>query len=155
MSTLNIHHQGITLEWIIEEPAVAEKVMITLWAMIADSGAIPAGPQRERSRPTRRRTITPEFLAEVAEVYRAAPDNAKRRAVREAFGVSDGVAGNYINQARHRGILEPSTTHGLGGRKPRPDAQSGIWAATLTDVMENSSDQFGESSSPALRARLM
>ena len=134
MSTINIHHQGITLEWIIKEPAVAEKVMSTLWAMITDSGAIPADPKRKRFRPTRRRTITPEFLAEVAEVYRAAPDNAKTRAVREAFEVSQPTAGNYINQARQRGILEPSTTHGLGGRKPR--IKSSVWSATLSDGVE-------------------
>ena len=132
MSTINIHHQGITLEWIIKEPAVAEKVMSTLWAMITDSGAIPADSKRKRHKP--RRTITPEFLAEVAEVYRAAPDNAKMRAVREAFEVSQPTAGNYINQARQRGILEPSTTHGLGGRKPR--IESSVWSATLTDGVE-------------------
>jgi len=127
MSTINIQHQGITLEWVIRDPNVADKVVSALWALITESGAIPSEWQgmapfaaKHKHTPTRRRNnkITPEFLAQVAELYREAPINAKMRAVRETLGVSGPTASNYVYQARQHGLLEPSTTHGLGGRKP-------------------------------------
>ena len=130
MSTINIHHQGITLEWVIKDPAVAEKVMSALWAMITDSGAVPAAPTPVRRPRQAYRRITPEFLAEVARVYEAAPNNGKSRAVREAFGVSQPAASNSIQQARQLGLLGPSTTHSLNGRIPR------TVESTLTDGVE-------------------
>lgn len=138
MSTINIQHQGITLEWVIKDPNVADKVVSALWALITDSGAIPAewqgmtpfATKRKYNRPPRRNKITPEFLAEVAELYRKAPENAKMRTVRETLAVSSPTASNYVYQARQHGLLEPSTTHGIGGRKPR------LAEATLTDGVE-------------------
>ena len=136
VSTISIQHQGITLEWVIKDPNVADKVVSALWAMIGNSGAVPIDAQTQSLPPKRRWKITPEFLAEVADLYRAAPENGKMRAVREKLNVSAPTASNYVYQARQPGLLEPSPTHGVGGRKPR--AESGVWSATLTDVMENS-----------------
>lgn len=134
MSTINIQHQGITLEWVIKDPNVADKVVSALWALIGNSGAIPVDAQPQPGSTKRRWKITPEFLAEVADMYRAAPENAKMRTIREKLGVSAPTASNYIYQARQHGLLEPSTTHGIGGRKPR--IESSVWSATLTDGVE-------------------
>lgn len=57
------------------------------------------------------RTITPEFLAEVAEVYRANLKTGPTKAVRERFFVSERQASNYVRAARDLGLL-PETTKG-------------------------------------------
>jgi hypothetical protein len=131
MSTINIHHQGITLEWVIKDPAAADRAVATLWALITDSGAVPAAVvPAQKNKSTRRRAITTALLTEVAQTYRAAPDSGKMRAIRDTFDVSQPTATSWVYRARQEGLLEPSATHGLDGRKPR------IADAILTDGVE-------------------
>lgn len=64
-------------------------------------------------RMSRRRTrkITPDFLAEVARVYRDHIADTPTKAVSEAFDVSTRMASVYVRQARDLGLL-PQTTRG-------------------------------------------
>ncbi|BBZ74138.1 DUF6214 family protein [Mycobacterium paraseoulense] len=56
-------------------------------------------------RMTSRRKITPEFLARVAEIHRAAPEGGRLAAVTAAFGASERQAWRYIAQAREAGLI--------------------------------------------------
>lgn len=60
----------------------------------------------------RHAVVTLELLGEVADVYRAAPDGAKTRAVAEFLGVGATSAGTYLTRARKAGLLEPSARMG-------------------------------------------
>jgi hypothetical protein len=55
------------------------------------------------------RKITPDFLREVAEVYKANLATGPTRAVRERFFVSERQAGGYVQRARRLGFLPPTT----------------------------------------------
>lgn len=70
----------------------------------AASEAVQAAAERTLS--SRRRRITPEFLAEVAEVYRGALDTgAPTVAVKDHFNVSHSTAARYVDKARKGGLL--------------------------------------------------
>lgn len=55
-----------------------------------------------------KRRVTPEFLREVAEVYKANMA-APTRAVRERFFVGERMASKYVQQARAAGLLPPTS----------------------------------------------
>ncbi|GGO83450.1 hypothetical protein [Nonomuraea cavernae] len=57
------------------------------------------------------RKITPEFLAEVARVYKDNAGKSPTVAVQRSFNVSPRMAGNYIRRARDLGML-PEVTDG-------------------------------------------
>lgn len=66
-------------------------------------------------RARRRNNITPDFLRDVARVYRANADSAPVEAVREAFGpMGHSTAARYVKLARDEGFL-PATTRGKAG----------------------------------------
>lgn len=56
-----------------------------------------------------KRRITSEFLRQVAGVYRDHIDNAPTEAVARAFGVKSRMASGYVQKARERGFLPPTT----------------------------------------------
>ena len=54
---------------------------------------------------TRRRTLTPDFWNQVAEVCKAAPERGRTKAVRAAFNVSQRQALRYVEEARKEGLI--------------------------------------------------
>ncbi|MEE6175631.1 hypothetical protein [Mycobacterium sp. 050134] len=52
-----------------------------------------------------RRKITPDFLCDVAEVHRAAPEGSRLAAVQAAFHVYERQALRYIAKARKEGLI--------------------------------------------------
>lgn len=57
-------------------------------------------------RATQRRKITPEFLGQVAEIHKAAPERGRLAAVKAAFKVKERQALRYIDQARRKGLID-------------------------------------------------
>ena len=55
------------------------------------------------------RSITPEFLKAVADVYRRNVDGAPTATVAKAFGVKRRMASQYVDRARQAGLLPPTT----------------------------------------------
>jgi hypothetical protein len=56
-----------------------------------------------------KRKITPEFLQQVAAVYRAHSGRKPTQMVARTFDVEHRQASNYVQLARERGFLAPST----------------------------------------------
>lgn len=56
-----------------------------------------------------KRRITTELLRQVADVYRANVDTAPTEAVARTFGVKPRMASTYVQKARERGFLPPTT----------------------------------------------
>jgi hypothetical protein len=56
-----------------------------------------------------KRSLTPAFLARVAEIYRANLADGPTRAVRATFMVSERTASDYVQRARRAGLLPPTT----------------------------------------------
>lgn len=71
-----------------------------------ESAAATAWPDAVRRRPLRR-DLTPDLLAEVAQVYRGASRNP-RAAVADHFGVSNPTASRWIAAARDADLLPPA-----------------------------------------------
>jgi hypothetical protein len=68
--------------------------------------------ERKRVRYVRagaRRTITDDLLRQVAEIYRANASDRPTEAVLVAFGTSPRTAARYVQQAREREFLPPTT----------------------------------------------
>jgi hypothetical protein len=65
----------------------------------------------------RRRTITDDFLGEVAAVYRNNLDNHPRDAVADHFTVSLSTAARYVKLARERGLLGKAPGPGKSGER--------------------------------------
>ncbi len=87
-----------------------EKGVITVgYTGETQAGAVSAMHDSRKGRGARR--ITPEFLTEVAEVYRAHFDDRPLKAVARAYGVQDRQASNYVERCRDEGLL-PKTTKG-------------------------------------------
>jgi len=63
--------------------------------------------ERKTGRP---RSVTPDFLREVAEVWSAAKElkEEPRAAVAERFGAAPSTAGRWVTKARDAGLLAPS-----------------------------------------------
>lgn len=61
--------------------------------------------------PRARRVMTPEFLQEVAKVYRENIDGKPTKAVGKTFNVQSRQASKYVDAARQRGYL-PKTVRG-------------------------------------------
>ena len=72
-----------------------------------------AALQRQRGR----RTVTPELLQQVADVYLAHVDGAPTEAVGKQFFVSKRQATNYIKAAERAGLLPPTTRGKKRGTK--------------------------------------
>ncbi|MGC5248183.1 hypothetical protein ACPXB3_14825 [Gordonia sp. DT219] len=68
----------------------------------------------ERARRGRRRSVTPELLAEVAQIYRANINDRPIQQIRRRFGVSERTAARYVQLCRpkHGGNLLPDTEPG-------------------------------------------
>lgn len=64
-----------------------------------------AAIQRMRAR----RRMTPAFLREVAETYRANLDSGPTKAVRHRYFLSERAASKYVQEARAAGFLPPTT----------------------------------------------
>jgi hypothetical protein len=56
-----------------------------------------------------KRSLTPAFLARVADIYRANLADGPTRAVRATFMVSERTASDYVQRARRAGLLPPTT----------------------------------------------
>lgn len=56
-----------------------------------------------------KRPVTAELLVQVANVYRANIDKAPTEAVARTFGVKSRMASNYVQRARERGLLPPTS----------------------------------------------
>jgi hypothetical protein len=80
---------------------------------VAEAGGFPTTVARRFVERQRRgpglRDITPELLQRVAEVYRANIDHATTLAVAKTFGVKSRMASTYVQRARERGYLPPTT----------------------------------------------
>ncbi len=73
---------------------------------------------RQQSRRSREaRVLSDDFLAQVADVYRAHPDRPTA-AVAEHFGKQHRTAAHYVNRARHRGHLGATTAGRKGEATP-------------------------------------
>ena len=59
--------------------------------------------------PREYRVITNDFLRSVGEVYRKNISHAPTKAVARAFGVKDRMASTYVDRARKKGYLPPTT----------------------------------------------
>jgi hypothetical protein len=81
----------------------------TTWSKPIDDGNAVADIRRAVS--GRPRTVTPERLRKVTEVYRQHFENRPTQAVARAFGVSHRTAARYVQQARSAGLL-PETEPG-------------------------------------------
>jgi hypothetical protein len=55
-----------------------------------------------------RRKVTPELLAEVAQLYRDYLDDGPWQAIQDRYGVSASTAGRYVLLARRAGLLPPT-----------------------------------------------
>ena len=55
-----------------------------------------------------RRKVTPEFLADVANLYREYLDDGPWQAIQDRYGVSASTAGRYVLLARRAGLLPPT-----------------------------------------------
>lgn len=85
-----------------------DKGVITVgYSNETQAGAVAALHDSRKGRGARR--ITPEFLAEVAEVYRAHFDDRPLKAVAMAYGVQDRQASNYVERCRDEGLLSKTT----------------------------------------------
>ena len=58
--------------------------------------------------PRTRRVMTPEFLQQVAEVYRENINGKPTKAVADTFNVQSRMASKYVDAARQRGLLPPT-----------------------------------------------
>jgi hypothetical protein len=56
-------------------------------------------------RVTRRRTVTPEILRQVADVHDSTPHGSRIEAIRDEFSVSERTALRYIAQAKQEGLI--------------------------------------------------
>lgn len=63
----------------------------------------------ERARAASRRSVTDDLLREVADVYRANVDGRPTEAVQRAFGVAHRTAAKYVQLARAKQLLPPTT----------------------------------------------
>ena len=102
---------------------VTDLVVSTIWSEKVPVGETPdvtvlrqskATARRfvDRQRlPRTRRVMTPEFLQEVARVYRENIDGNPTKAVEKTFNVRYRMAGKYVDAARQRG-LPPKTERG-------------------------------------------
>lgn len=78
---------------------------------------MPDEPDREtlgtvrKARASTRRTVTPEMLAKVADIYREHFDDRPTEAVQRAFGLTQRTAARYVQRCRAEGLL-PETTKG-------------------------------------------
>jgi hypothetical protein len=64
--------------------------------------------QRDRNRVRRatgRRTVTPEFLRQVADVHNSTAHGGRIEAIRDAFSVSERTALRYVAQAKQEGLI--------------------------------------------------
>jgi hypothetical protein len=62
--------------------------------------------RRNINRATSRRKVTPQFLRQVAKVYRGAVDGDRAESVSAAFGVTERQAWRYIAQAKESGYIK-------------------------------------------------
>lgn len=110
------------LRWATAQ-AVALKMAGQFVELSYTDGAKPVPPEEGRERiekamgdvwkaaaPRRRRIITAELLAEVAEVYRSAMKDGRppTAAVQEHFTVSHSTAARWVREARQQGQLGPA-----------------------------------------------
>ena len=65
----------------------------------------------------KRRTMTDEFLRDVARVYRSNLDNHPREAVADQFTVALSTASRYVKLARDRGLLGKAPGPGRAGER--------------------------------------
>jgi hypothetical protein len=56
-----------------------------------------------------KRAVTSQLLRQVADIYRANVDKAPTEAVARTFGVRSRMASTYVQRARERGFLPPTT----------------------------------------------
>ena len=103
---INPEHLGGLDRVLPEVLANAMARYVTGMTNALQDGQTVEGFHKQAHAPHRRRWITDELLAEVADVYRANPD-APTKAVREHFQISPANASRYVKQARERGLLEP------------------------------------------------
>jgi hypothetical protein len=71
------------------------------------SGALKTMQRARSGKATR--TITPELLARVAQIYRANVPDRPTLAVQRAFMVSPRMASEYVQRARRAGLLPPTS----------------------------------------------
>jgi len=90
---------------------VSEEGGVTTSVMRLDDHVGAADQMRQARRGKSARKLTPDFLAGVADVYRAHLGGAPTQAVASAFGVQGRMASKYVQLARSAGLL-PLTTPG-------------------------------------------
>jgi hypothetical protein len=102
----------------VGKPIIEQRDGIQVAVMTADPAAFDETLRQVRGvRRARKRAMTPDFLREVASVYRANP-KAPTKAVAEHFGVAHRTAALYVQAARNPelGLLGPAVT-GKGGER--------------------------------------
>ncbi|EFV14137.2 hypothetical protein [Segniliparus rugosus] len=62
-----------------------------------------------RARKQSHRTMKPDLLKQVAEIYREHFDTGPVQAIQRAFGVSERTAARYVQLCRRDGLLPPTT----------------------------------------------
>jgi hypothetical protein len=102
-----------TIKWMMSQHRMGSNA--PTWFSYAE-GSREAIRQVETARAARKVKITDEFLAEVAEVYRANVADRPTQAVAEHFDRGHSAAALYVSRARVRGLLRPATKGTAGER---------------------------------------
>lgn len=141
---ISVEHKGVKLTWKVDDDQLADRIVSLLVAHLT-------GQTRTTGWDKPRNKITDDLLRKTAELYLAAPDGHKHKAVREHFNVSQPAAGCYISRARDAGLIPPSTHHASkagrgsagGSNKGQPrvlvDDEKLIEAALIFDTTTNGS----------------
>jgi hypothetical protein len=101
---ISVEHKGVKLSWRVDDDRLADKIVALLVNHLT-------GQTKGTGWDKPRNQITDELLLTAAEVYLAAPESGRYRAVREHFNVTQSAAGCYIKRARDLGLIPPSTHH--------------------------------------------
>jgi hypothetical protein len=102
-----------TVKWLMSQHRMGSNA--PTWFSFAE-GSREAIGQVQAARAARKVKITDEFLAEVAEVYRANVSDRPTQAVAEHFGKQRSAAALYVKRARERRFLGKATKGRAGER---------------------------------------
>lgn len=98
---ISVEHKGLSMAWEFEDDdGHADQVAATVIELLKDASGIAARPT-----PRKRRKMSTEDYQRVADAWKAAPEGARNKAVRDLLGTSRQNATNYIHRCRALGLL--------------------------------------------------